>query len=152
MDLTGVFSGNTPRAALAFSGGVDSAYLLYAAKRWGTWRCRAGVFCPVPHSSPNLSWEDARRLAEALQAPTAGESPRQTSWRMPQVAANAPKTAVIHCKKRHLFAAIADTRRLADGYSRAAGRHQRLRRRRRPARYAGPAGAGGALPPAGVRR
>ena len=24
-----------PRAALAFSGGVDSAYLLYAARRWG---------------------------------------------------------------------------------------------------------------------
>ena len=33
----------------------------------------------------------------------------------------------------------------------AAGRHQRFGRRRGPARYAGPAGAGGALAPAGMR-
>ena len=43
MDLPAFFQQN-PKTAIAFSGGVDSAYLLYAAKRWGKETLR--LFCP----------------------------------------------------------------------------------------------------------
>ena len=38
MALQAFFTEN-PKIAVAFSGGVDSAYLLYAAKKWGTEIC-----------------------------------------------------------------------------------------------------------------
>ena len=55
-----------PRVAIAFSGGVDSSYLLYAAKKY------AGKFCAYYASSefqPAFEAEDARRLAKELDAP-----------------------------------------------------------------------------------
>ncbi len=55
-----------PRVAIAFSGGVDSSYLLYAAKKY------AKEFCAYYANSefqPAFEKEDARRLAKELAAP-----------------------------------------------------------------------------------
>ncbi len=55
-----------PKVAIAFSGGVDSSYLLYAAKKY------AKAFCAYYASSefqPAFEAEDARRLAKELDAP-----------------------------------------------------------------------------------
>lgn len=59
------FFRENPRAALAFSGGVDSAYLLYAAQQ-----CGAQVRAYYVRSAfqPLFELEDARRLAEQLHA------------------------------------------------------------------------------------
>lgn len=44
---------STPQIALAFSGGVDSAYLLYAAKQLGA---EVRAYYVKQHSSRSLSW------------------------------------------------------------------------------------------------
>ncbi len=54
-----------PRAAIAFSGGVDSAYLLYAAKRWGR---EVKAYYVKTSFQPQFELEDARRLADTLGA------------------------------------------------------------------------------------
>ena len=51
--------------AIAFSGGVDSAYLLYAAKRWAKKVCAYYVKSAF---QPQFEFEDAKRLAEQLGA------------------------------------------------------------------------------------
>ncbi len=53
------------KAALAFSGGVDSAFLLYAALREGADICAYYVRSAF---QPQFEFEDARRLAESLSA------------------------------------------------------------------------------------
>ncbi len=63
MKLRDFFEKN-PRVALAFSGGVDSAYLLYAAKNCGA-RIRA-YYVKTPFQ-PEFEYEDACRLAKQLQ-------------------------------------------------------------------------------------
>ena len=65
MDLADFFNKN-PRAAIAFSGGVDSSYLLYAAKK-----CRADVRAYYVRSQfqPQFELDDAKRLAEAVGVP-----------------------------------------------------------------------------------
>ena len=52
-----------PRAALAFSGGVDSAYLLYAAVK-----CGADIrpYYVKTAFQPQFEYEDAQRLARQL--------------------------------------------------------------------------------------
>ncbi len=55
-----------PRMALAFSGGVDSAYLLYAAKTCG---CDVAAFYAQSAFQPEFERRDARRLAEQLDVP-----------------------------------------------------------------------------------
>lgn len=64
MDLSQFFQLH-PRIALAFSGGVDSSYLLYAAMR-----CGAGVMPYYVRSQfqPEFEFLDSVRLAEALGA------------------------------------------------------------------------------------
>ena len=59
------FFHQNPRAALAFSGGVDSAYLLYAAGKYG-----AQVNAYYVHTAfqPAFELRDARRLARELGA------------------------------------------------------------------------------------
>lgn len=57
---------NHPKAALAFSGGVDSAYLLYAAKQY---RCNIHAYFIKSPFQPEFEYEDARRLAEKLEVP-----------------------------------------------------------------------------------
>ena len=54
-----------PEVAIAFSGGVDSAYLLYAAKQYGK---RAKAYYVKTAFQPQFELEDAFRLAEELGA------------------------------------------------------------------------------------
>ena len=55
-----------PRMALAFSGGVDSAYLLYAARACG---CDVAAFYAQSAFQPAFERRDAQRLAEQLDVP-----------------------------------------------------------------------------------
>ncbi len=64
MDLQGFFS-QCPEVAIAFSGGVDSAYLLYAAVRYSK---RVKAYYVKTAFQPQFELEDARRLAEELGA------------------------------------------------------------------------------------
>ncbi len=82
MDLKTFFTQN-PRAALAFSGGVDSSYLLYAAKQYG---CDVHAYFIKSAFQPQFELDDARRLAEQLNVPfTVAEF---DALENPQVAAN----------------------------------------------------------------
>ena len=60
MELTAYFSAH-PKAAIAFSGGVDSAYLLYAAVQSGA-DVRA-YYVKTPFQ-PQFEYEDAKKLAQ----------------------------------------------------------------------------------------
>ena len=64
MKLDGFFEENK-RIAVAFSGGVDSAYLLYAAVRAGA---DVKAYCVRSAFQPGLEFEDARKLAEQIGA------------------------------------------------------------------------------------
>ena len=88
-----------PRLALAFSGGVDSAYLLYAARACG---CEAAALCARSAFQPGFELEDARRLADALGATLRVID--VDALADPQVRAN-PADRCYFCKRR-LFAAL----------------------------------------------
>ncbi len=60
------FFADHPRMALAFSGGVDSAYLLYAARACG---CDITAFYAQSAFQPEFERRDAQRLAEQLDVP-----------------------------------------------------------------------------------
>ena len=64
MTLQEFFTAN-PKAAIAFSGGVDSAYLLYAAKKYGG---SIRAYYVSSEFQPQFELEDARRLARELDA------------------------------------------------------------------------------------
>ena len=59
------FFGAHPRLALAFSGGTDSAYLLWAAKKCG---CDVAAYCAKTAFQPEFELDDARRLADSIGA------------------------------------------------------------------------------------
>ena len=99
MDLQQFFKEN-PRVAIAFSGGVDSSYLLYAALRYGA---RVRAYYVNSAFQPQFELEDARRLAGDLHADL---------WELqvdvlssPTVTANPPDRCY-HCK-RVIFRTIA---------------------------------------------
>ena len=98
-----------PKAAIAFSGGVDSAYLLHAAVRSGADVTAYYVNTPF---QPCFELEDARRLAQELGADlrilTVDILCREA------VVSNPPDRCY-HCKKA-LFSAIMDAAK-ADGYN-----------------------------------
>ena len=64
MNLKDFFHEN-PKIALAFSGGVDSAYLLYAAMENGA---QVRAYYVKSAFQPRFEQEDARRLARELDA------------------------------------------------------------------------------------
>ena len=64
MTLQDFFAQN-PEVALAFSGGVDSAYLLYAAKKYAR---RVRAYYVNAAFQPRFELEDAQRLAAELDA------------------------------------------------------------------------------------
>ena len=98
MVLNAFFKEN-PKVALAFSGGVDSAFLLYAAKQAGA-QVRA-YYVKTPFG-PQFEYEDAVGLAQQLGAEiTVLEVDVLCD---PQIVAN-PKNRCYYCKKR-LFSAI----------------------------------------------
>lgn len=93
MNLQEFFIEN-PKVALAFSGGVDSAYLLYAAKKHGA---EVRAYYVKSAFQPQFELEDAKRLAKelgadmrVLQADVLGDG---------LVMAN-PADRCYHCKKR----------------------------------------------------
>ncbi len=108
MTLKDFFDDN-PKAAIAFSGGADSAYLLYAAKH-----CGADVTAYYVKSAfqPQFELDDAKRLAEQLSA-NLRVLPLDILAEA-DVAAN-PADRCYYCKKR-IFSAIAAAA-AADGYT-----------------------------------
>ncbi len=97
-----------PKTAVAFSGGVDSAYLLYAAARWGRETIAYYVNSPF---QPAFELGDARALAKALSVPL--RVLPVDILACPQVAEN-PKDRCYHCKKE-IFQIIA-ARAAGDGF------------------------------------
>lgn len=61
-----VFFAENPKAALAFSGGVDSTYLLYAAKKHG---CEVHAYFADTLFQPRAEVAEAKALASALEIP-----------------------------------------------------------------------------------
>lgn len=98
MDLKHFFQEN-PKAALAFSGGVDSAYLLYAAMHCGA---QVKAYYVQTAFQPQFELDDARRLVKELGACL--EILPLNILSCPEVAAN-PKDRCYHCK-RQIFSAI----------------------------------------------
>ena len=107
MTLQDFFDGHR-KVALAFSGGVDSAYLLYMAKQCGA---DVRAYFVKSQFQPAFELEDARKLAADVGAEltvlTLDALADET------VAAN-PKDRCYHCKNR-IFGALID-RAKADGY------------------------------------
>ena len=108
MTLTEFFHQNQ-KAAIAFSGGVDSAYLLYAALQSGA---DVRAYYVKSAFQPQFELDDARRLAETLSA----------DMRVLDVDILADETVAVnppdrcyHCKRR-IFSAIASAA-AADGYT-----------------------------------
>ena len=62
MQLQDFFNKN-PRVAVAYSGGVDSSYLLYAAKTAG---CDVRAYFVKSQFQPTFELDDAKRLAESV--------------------------------------------------------------------------------------
>ena len=108
MELTEFFE-QFPEVAVAFSGGVDSAYLLYAAKRWAK---RVKAYYVKTAFQPQFEFEDARALAQALDADL--EVLEVDILGNECITAN-PADRCYHCKKK-LFSEILQAAR-KDGFS-----------------------------------
>ena len=102
------FFAENPKTALAFSGGTDSAYLLYAAKACGA---QVRAYYGKSVFQPEFELRDARRLAEQLEVEITVVP--VDILHQEAVAANPPDRCY-HCK-RLLFSAIA-AQAAADGY------------------------------------
>ena len=98
-----------PRAALAFSGGVDSAYLLWAGRHWG---CDLTAYYVRTAFQPEFEFRDARRLAEAVGVPMVVVETDVLA--VPLAAANGPDRCY-HCK-RALFTKLWEQAR-RDGHT-----------------------------------
>lgn len=93
------FFEENPKVAIAFSGGVDSAYLLYAAIRWGA---DVRAYYVKTSFQPEFEYGDAQALARQLGA-------EMTTLNLdvlsdPAITEN-PKNRCYFCKKR-IFTAI----------------------------------------------
>ena len=107
MTLQDFFTQN-PEAAIALSGGVDSAYLLHAAARWAK---RVKAYCVASPFQPQFELDTARSLAEE-----AGVELRFLALdvlSVPEAAKNGPDRCY-HCKKA-LFTALCKAAS-ADGF------------------------------------
>ena len=108
MTLNEFFKEN-PKTALAFSGGVDSSYLLYTARQAGA---EVHAYYVKTAFQPEFEYEDAMRLAKQLGAQVTVL--RLNALSDPQVAAN-PANRCYYCKTG-LFGAL-QKRALEDGYT-----------------------------------
>ena len=108
MPLNRFFEEN-PSVAIAFSGGVDSAYLLYAAKKHAR---QVKAYYVKTDFQPQFELEDARRLAQALDVPM---QILQVDILCDAAVAANPADRCYHCKKK-LFSEIIRAAR-ADGFS-----------------------------------
>lgn len=102
------FFAKHPKIALAFSGGVDSAYLLYASRKYAE---DVTAYYVKTAFQPEFELRDARRLAEELGAKM--QIVELDVLCDEEITAN-PANRCYHCKKR-IFTAIADAAR-RDGY------------------------------------
>ena len=103
------FFRDNPRAALAFSGGTDSAFLLWAAARYGA---QVRAYFVKTAFQPAFELRDAERLARELSMPlTVVEA---DILAVPGAAENGPELCY-HCK-RALFTRLTEAAR-ADGFS-----------------------------------
>ena len=98
-----------PKAAVAFSGGTDSAFLLWAARECG---CDVRAYYVKTAFQPQFELEDARRLASELEVPMTVVEADILS--VPEVAANDPQRCY-HCKTA-LFSRLRQAAR-EDGYT-----------------------------------
>ncbi len=108
MDLN-VFFQENPKVALAFSGGVDSAYLLYAAVESGAQVQAYYVKSPF---QPQFELEDAMRLAKDLHV---GMKVLQVDVLADGMVASNPPNRCYYCKKQ-IFQTIARAA-AEDGFS-----------------------------------
>ncbi len=98
-----------PKAALAFSGGVDSAYLLWAGRHYG---CDLTAYYVRTAFQPEFEFRDAQRLAEEVGVPMVVVETDVLS--VPGAAANGPDRCY-HCK-RALFTQLWKAAR-SDGHT-----------------------------------
>ena len=108
MNLSAFFKEN-PKAAVAFSGGVDSAYLLYAAKAAGADVRAYYVKSPF---QPQFEMEDAKRLCGELDMELTTLTVDVLADR---VVRENPADRCYHCKRK-IFTTIAESA-AADGYT-----------------------------------
>lgn len=98
-----------PVAALAFSGGADSAYLLYAAKRYAQ---NVQAYYVKSEFQPQFEMDDAKRLAEELKIKM--KVIKLDILADEKIAAN-PSLRCYYCKKRILTAVKKEA--AADGFN-----------------------------------
>lgn len=108
MELKDFFNDNK-KAAIAFSGGVDSAYLLYAARSFGA---EVRAYYVKSDFQPEFELQDARRLAEELGADM---SLLELDVLCESSISSNPQDRCYHCKKK-IFTAIKEAA-LGDGFS-----------------------------------
>ena len=108
MELSDFFQEN-PQAAIAFSGGVDSAYLLYAGVKYGA---RVKAYYVKTAFQPQFELEDALKLAQSLGAQM--EVLPIDVLCHEKVTANPPDRCY-HCKQQ-IFGKILEKAK-ADGFS-----------------------------------
>lgn len=97
-----------PKAALAFSGGTDSAFLMWAAKHYG---CDVKAYYVSTVFQPEFEKRDAIRLAGELNVPL--RIVEKDILAVPEAAANGPRRCY-YCK-RAIFTALWEAAG-ADGY------------------------------------
>lgn len=88
-----------PKVAIAFSGGVDSSYLLYAAQRYAR---KVKAYYAKSAFQPRHEFADALRLAQELQAPM--RVLELDILRHESIASN-PENRCYYCK-REIFSSI----------------------------------------------
>ena len=93
MTLKEFFEAN-PKVAVAFSGGVDSSYLLYAAMHYGA---EAKAYYVKAAFQPEFEFEDAKRLAKEINADM--RILRVDVLSVPEVTAN-PANRCYYCKQQ----------------------------------------------------
>lgn len=103
------FFRSVPKAALAFSGGTDSAFLMWAAKHYG---CDLKAYYVNTAFQPEFELEDARRLSEELSVPM--KIVEKDILAVPEAAENGPHRCY-YCKQA-IFTALWEAAR-ADGYT-----------------------------------
>ena len=145
MDLKEFFRQH-PKAAIAFSGGVDSS--LSAVRRAAVRRGRARLLRQGARSSRSLSWM-TRSVLPATFARRADGAARWTCCRDDDGDGQSRQPLLLLQAGRVLRDCAA--RALADGYTVLLDGTNASRRRRRPPRHARAAGAAGALAAARVR-
>lgn len=103
------FFAQVPKAALAFSGGTDSAFLMWASRQYG---CALRAYYIKTAFQPAFELADARRLAEELGVPMTVVELDVLS--VPKAAENGPRRCY-YCKKA-LFTRLRQAA-AADGYT-----------------------------------